>query len=1266
VPRWLIVAAAVAASAQLAPIGCQPVTPIPGLVEYQQPVMVPVPVGAVNVAGGNLVMPRTELALETRLGTWAVSATYNSSTATWLWNYEMSYDGTTFVDPSGAVHTVTGLAPGAAIPGTYWVVVDANTIKTKGGLAYEFVAGKLTNLHWTSSTFPRIEMVYTTVAGASRVTRIRQCFDNSTCHRMFDLDYDAVTGKLTRLEDRTGREALFTWTGTQLTQARDGLDVANGWPGFRYDYVNNQLVTVRTSEEERVEIAYDSANRVLRVSPIGGENPLYRFTYTGHQDGIFQTTYKNPINHETVFHYDAERRIRNVKNNGTGEEAFFEWEASSFRPSKLTDTSGLETTWTFVGDDVATRTDATGNVLRFTYQPNAVDRDSPLTRPVLEMRDDVGLRLKKTYDSSGRLTRTENGLGEGQSYEYAGNEMIDKITLPNGVAVRQEAFGEIGLPERVIVAGKTSEYRYDGVGNPTKGVLLSSDSAPGRGGVVSRTYDADRNMATTTLADLDTGTATGTTRTLTIAYRSDGRRKSITRPAGGDTQFVYDTLGRLIERREYAQGTGHGDWQSFEFEYDAAGRQTAFERPNGMREEWTYDAQARVLTKRVEQDGVLEAQATYAYEDGRLLSVLESVRGSTPETYGYDEFGRVERISYPDGERIEIGFDERSRPNIQTYYDGSTALATLIFTYDLADRETGMYWGFTPLVQQTFANGRLEKVRYGNGLERTFTYNPNKGNLTDSVTMDGTTTVETTHIDPGENWALLPVNVDVVTRTFGALAVRTAESYSLGTWAPTGEPLNAPGPRAAVYAIDGTLIESYDYDWLNNLTRIDPDGPSVHNLVYNSQKNRLLRINNGSGTALHTYAYDEAGFTTNRDGVAYGWTGAGRIKTVAGAGSFVWDTRDQLVSFTIGSTTRKLLFGGAVTADAAGNPTHIERGSVRIRLGTNERLYRHRDLRGNVKFTTDQDGNVVAHYHYEPYGVRATHGSAGDFQQDLSFAGGSRLGGIYMLGARLYDGEAGRFLSPDPVYQVVNQYSYANGNPLWFSDPNGMDALAANAFEEGWGHMVEAARINYIAGELRGITGELVKFFDQIPIVGDAAAFVVDSVMDAELARIEAIAVERQKLGEFYISQSDILARTSSGDESSGPASGPSGGGTGGGTGASSGGSSRATSPNSQEAGRAKGCVGVCIGPARWHRPNRPKKQNDVDDDGGGGGFDGGAPPPIPRCVISPVELVRTPQLGWLMAVLLPAQLALAFAVVRRARRGRDGDGEDAPGDDER
>jgi lysozyme len=45
--------------------------------------------------------------------------------------------------------------------------------------------------------------------------------------------------------------------------------------------------------------------------------------------------------------------------------------------------------------------------------------------------------------------------------------------------------------------------------------------------------------------------------------------------------------------------------------------------------------------------------------------------------------------------------------------------------------------------------------------------------------------------------------------------------------------------------------------------------------------------------------------------------------------------------------------------------------------------------------------------------------------------------GLYSMGARLYDPQLGMFLSPDPLEQYADAYSYTGGNPVNFVDPTG-------------------------------------------------------------------------------------------------------------------------------------------------------------------------------------------------------------------------------------
>jgi len=103
--------------------------------------------------------------------------------------------------------------------------------------------------------------------------------------------------------------------------------------------------------------------------------------------------------------------------------------------------------------------------------------------------------------------------------------------------------------------------------------------------------------------------------------------------------------------------------------------------------------------------------------------------------------------------------------------------------------------------------------------------------------------------------------------------------------------------------------------------------------------------------------------------------------------------------------------------------------------------YVHTDALGSPVAESDEAGNVVVRYNYEPYGA-----SLGDGPEDApGFTGhvsDSSTGLVYMQ-QRYYDPELGVFLSVDPVTAFAepvmqfNVYRYGNGNPYKFVDPDG-------------------------------------------------------------------------------------------------------------------------------------------------------------------------------------------------------------------------------------
>lgn len=124
------------------PPGNPPLSPQAGFSETHMVATVPVPGGAlVNVAGGNLLVPRVDLSIDTRIGPLEIAAVWNSTTRQWTFNFDdMRYLTGSLTDATGGTLAIGVLAPGSPLAGTHWVKVSETVVQTKGGLRYEFGA----------------------------------------------------------------------------------------------------------------------------------------------------------------------------------------------------------------------------------------------------------------------------------------------------------------------------------------------------------------------------------------------------------------------------------------------------------------------------------------------------------------------------------------------------------------------------------------------------------------------------------------------------------------------------------------------------------------------------------------------------------------------------------------------------------------------------------------------------------------------------------------------------------------------------------------------------------------------------------------------------------------------------------------------------------------------------------------------------------------------------------------------------------------------
>jgi RHS repeat-associated protein len=147
-----------------------------------------------------------------------------------------------------------------------------------------------------------------------------------------------------------------------------------------------------------------------------------------------------------------------------------------------------------------------------------------------------------------------------------------------------------------------------------------------------------------------------------------------------------------------------------------------------------------------------------------------------------------------------------------------------------------------------------------------------------------------------------------------------------------------------------------------------------------------------------------------------------RVKDLAGNQS-AWVSR----TLKIESVTKYYTFGSQRVAMRRGNVVY----------------YLHGDHLGSTSLTTDSTGNILSQSRYLPYGQERWT----DKTSPTDFGYTSQRIDSYIkliqMGARWYDAELGRFISPDTIIpdltnpQSLNRYSYANNNPIRYNDPSG-------------------------------------------------------------------------------------------------------------------------------------------------------------------------------------------------------------------------------------
>lgn len=118
----------------------------------------------------------------------------------------------------------------------------------------------------------------------------------------------------------------------------------------------------------------------------------------------------------------------------------------------------------------------------------------------------------------------------------------------------------------------------------------------------------------------------------------------------------------------------------------------------------------------------------------------------------------------------------------------------------------------------------------------------------------------------------------------------------------------------------------------------------------------------------------------------------------------------------------------------------IARSAISERFGPIYVPPLQRNHQGSIREMTDDSGNIVAQYAYDPYG--STSKVQGTTDSDFGYAGYyvHKPSGLSLTQHRAYSPVLGRFINRDPIGEIggTNLYAYVDNNPIGHRDPSGL------------------------------------------------------------------------------------------------------------------------------------------------------------------------------------------------------------------------------------
>lgn len=661
---------------------------------------------------------------------------------------------------------------------------------------------------------------------------------------------------------------------------------------------------------------------------------------------------------------------------------------------------------------------------------------------VIRITDTAGYSTERTYDHLGRIKSETAPNGEQTHWRYNGNVITCK--LPSGERHVQHYKGDKVVQKEVFNAKdqllESVIYSYDPV----------EDKQEERHGdqIITTWMNAQGLPSKTKQGDI------------TIQYEYDlcGNCIQTIDGEGYITRQQYDGLQRLVQE-ELSDGS------KIKYEYDLDSNLRLCHLPNDTKFKVDFDLMGRKLGEEIQSGGKATQRWEYTYSNGYLTQKTDPLK--RVHTYQYDTYGRVtqEQIS---GWKRQFTYDLRGlltlieqsqgedKSTIERHFDECGKLVLeMISRNDRVIQRTEQLW--TPTSRSLRVDNHQRNFLYQNN--QLIQVSTPETDLAYSYTLSGTLKQKTTPLS-------------TITTSFNASS-RPEKIRSINYGGVSEQNLLWDRKGKLISMTTSQEENHFAYTCRGHLQSVN-DG--VYEFDFGGEGNGVLTATpNGRVYGFDAYGkiveedtsegsmdivYDEIGQVISYNDRQFTWDPWGQLIKVTDR-DYSWEATYDGLGRRI-ETCYTPVKGASTTTISLYDP-QAEFQEIGIRYDDRtfwkvfgpsgcdaviddlgEIAFLEYNALGHLTTVITPEGSISISQEITPYGPLKPF-----IPQELSLkAVASSLcwhsksqdpTGLIWMGARYYDPQSGRFLSPDPIGHPLNLdlYAYANGDPINFWDPDG-------------------------------------------------------------------------------------------------------------------------------------------------------------------------------------------------------------------------------------